>query len=165
MQAAVAVRLGIGNVVFLLDQRQVVLPHEHVRYRVNILDKRTDHADTANIIQIVYHGLQRDRKSAPLELADNAARTFDAALDGIDRAWLARNTRLVAQNIQLGFDLADAISSSSSCCDSRSIAKKSASSIVFPSLGHSLLRLLYHIRRLGTIRRRPPFCGLSGICR
>ena len=64
--------------------------------------------DTANIVQIIYHGLQRDRKSAPLELADNAARTFDAALDGIDRAWLARNTRLVAQNIQLGFDLADA---------------------------------------------------------
>ena len=108
MQAAVAVRLGIGNVVLLLDQRQVVLPHEHVRYRVNILDKRTDHADTANIVQIIYHRLQRDRKSAPLELADNAARTFDAALDGINRAWLARNTRLIAQNIQLGLDLADA---------------------------------------------------------
>ena len=96
MQAAVAVRLGIGNVVLLLDQRQVVLPHEHVRYRVNILDKRTDHTDAANIIQIIYHRLQRDRESAPLELADNAARAFDAAFDRINRAWLARNTRLIA---------------------------------------------------------------------
>ena len=58
----VAVRLGIGNVILLLDQRQVVLPHEHVRYRVNILDKRTDYTDTANIVQIIYHGLQRDRE-------------------------------------------------------------------------------------------------------
>ena len=108
MQAAVAVRLGIGNVVFLLDQRQVVLPHEHVRYRVNILDKRTDYTDTANIVQIVYHGLKRHRKAAALELAHNAARRFDAALDRVDRARLARNARLVRQNVQFGLDLTNA---------------------------------------------------------
>lgn len=138
MQAAVAVRLGIGNVVLLLDQRQVVLPHEHVRYRVNILDKRTDYTDTANIVQIIYHGLQRDRKSAPLELADNAARalmrllmaSIGLGLPEIRDSSLRISSLVLISRMPDSYSIiicciciADSISSSSSCCDSRSIAK------------------------------------------
>ena len=112
MQAAVAVRLGtadrILDIVLFLDERQIALPHEHVRYGINILNERTDHADAADVVQVVHHGLKRHRKAAALELAHDAARRFDAALDGVDGARLARNARLVCQNVQFGLDLTNA---------------------------------------------------------
>ena len=108
MQAAVAVRLGTADIVLFLDERQIALPHEHVRYGINILNERTDHANAADVVQVVHHGLKRHRKAAALELAHNAARRFDAALDRVDRARLARNARLVRQNVQFGLDLTNA---------------------------------------------------------
>ena len=50
VQAAVTVGLGVFNVILFLDQRQVILPHEHIRHRVDILDKRADHADAADVV-------------------------------------------------------------------------------------------------------------------
>ena len=108
VQAAVAIGLWGLDIVFFLDQRQVVLPHEHIRNRIDILDERADHADAADIVQILHHGLERDRIAAPLELADDAARGLDTAFDRVDRAGFARDARFIAQDIQLGLDLADA---------------------------------------------------------
>ena len=86
MQAAVAVRLGIGNVVFLLDQRQVVLPHEHVRYRVNILDKRTDYTDTANIVQIIYRvdKMMESARGQADNILKNARMTAETVFDELE---------------------------------------------------------------------------------
>ena len=50
VQAAVAVRLGTADIVLLLDERQVGLPHEHIRHGVNILNKRADNADAADVV-------------------------------------------------------------------------------------------------------------------
>ena len=90
MQAAVAIRLGILDIILALDERQVILPHEHIGHGINILNERADHADAADIIEVFHHGLQRNRKAAAFEFADDAARRLDAAFDRVDRAGFAR---------------------------------------------------------------------------
>lgn len=95
MQTAVAVGFGIFDIILAINQRQIVLPHQHVSHGVDILNKRAYHADAADIVEIFHHGLQRDGIPTPFELADDAARCFDTAFDRVDWIGLARNARFI----------------------------------------------------------------------
>ena len=55
VKASISVRLGIGYIILLRDQPDIILLHQHSRQCVDIVREGTNHADTRNIIQILFY--------------------------------------------------------------------------------------------------------------
>ena len=58
MIAAVAVGLGMLDIILDGDNRNVILADQHIGNGINIINKGTDYADSCNVIQILHHGFQ-----------------------------------------------------------------------------------------------------------
>ncbi len=105
VQAAVAVRLRVLDVVLPLNQRDVILPQQRIREQVNVLRKRADDAHTGDVIEVFLDGAQRHRQIAPLELFKDALRTFQPRLDGLNRVVFSVERHLHVEHAELGLDL------------------------------------------------------------
>ena len=67
------------------DYREIILLADHLGKAVNIRRKRTDNPDSRNVVDVIYHVVNRGVIAIPLQLLDNALRRFDARLDIFNR--------------------------------------------------------------------------------
>ena len=95
MVALVAACLGVCNVVLNGKNLDVLLVCHHVRNPVNIRSKRTDNADTGNVIHISNHIFNGGFVAVPLKLFHNAFRAFDTRLDMLNGIVTVYSLKLV----------------------------------------------------------------------
>ena len=84
MQTAIAIRLGIFDIILDADDLEVSLPTEVFVDHINILHKGTDDTDTADIVQIFLCALRRDLKALADQLFHGFFRGLDARLQMFD---------------------------------------------------------------------------------
>ncbi len=108
MVAAVAVGLGVFDVVLFFDDYQIVLTGQHLSHGVDVLDEGADDPDARNVVEVGAHGIQGNREALAVHLFDNAHRALDAALDRVDGVVPLSKTGVPLQNFQLGADLLNA---------------------------------------------------------
>lgn len=82
---AVAVWLWIFDIVFYLDDGNVILPGDQVCNSVDIIDKGTDNTDACHVIQLILNILRSKLIAELFELFVNAFRLFDPCFDEGDR--------------------------------------------------------------------------------
>ena len=85
MIALIAARFRQANVILDCDDMNIILQSIHLRDSVNIRCKRTDNPDSRNVVDVIYHVVNRGVIAIPLQLLDNALRRFDARLDIFNR--------------------------------------------------------------------------------
>ena len=105
MQTTVAVWLGMLDVIFLLEQNNIILSSQQLRYRINILHKRANNADARNVMDMLPHISNRSRKAKPIQLFDDADRSFQPRFYGLHRVALVFYLKSLVQHLDFGFDL------------------------------------------------------------
>ena len=105
MQAAVAVRLGGGDVVLFLDERDVVLFEKGIRQRINVLGEGADDTYTCNIVQVRLDRRQCFRETLSSQFFENTLRLFETGLDRADRVAVVDQRVLLVQHLKFGLDL------------------------------------------------------------
>ena len=68
MIAAIAIGLGMLDVILDGNNRNIILADQHIGNGINIINKGADYADSRNVVQILHHGFQRHREIAALKL-------------------------------------------------------------------------------------------------
>ena len=106
MQAAVAARLRILDIVLRLKQGNIILFCQHLSYLVNIVNERADNADPSDVVK-QQERLNVKRKLPAIQLADNALRFFQTAFDVFDRISLVSGLEFVIQDLKLGLYFLD----------------------------------------------------------
>ena len=107
MVASVAIYLWTPYVILYGNDPDIILSGQHTADVVNIVDKRTDHADSRNIVQILSHRLYCHRKASALQLLKNALRLLYAGSDHLNGISLVSHGKLVVQHLQLCLKLPD----------------------------------------------------------
>ena len=95
VQAAITVFLWILNIIFGLDQSHIILLGQHLCHFINVINKRTDHSDACNIMQILNDAFQRNIITPGVKLFQNTFRRFDPGFDEGDRIPLITDGKLI----------------------------------------------------------------------
>ena len=107
MITAVSVGLGILDIILDLQHSYIVLRPQNRRDLVNIIDKGTDDTNPCHIVQVVQHGIHRDRISPALQLFHDAPGLFYPGLDHLNGIVGAAHCHLIIEHIQLRAHLPD----------------------------------------------------------
>ena len=105
VQAAVAVGLGLGDVVLALEERDIVLLQKGVGELVDIRREGADDAHAGDVVEIFLDALHRQREAAALELFGNALGGLEARFDALDGVAVILERKLLVENVELGLDL------------------------------------------------------------
>ena len=106
-QAAVAVGLGLTDVIHLLHQLDVLLAGDEVGQTIDVVDVIADDAHAGDVLKVLLGGLHRQRQALALQLGQNAPRRFQAAVDMMNRVARIENAELPVENFQPGSNFAD----------------------------------------------------------
>ena len=107
MQGAVAVVVGLGDVVLPLDKLHVALAEEHLLHPVDIVDVAADHPDAGDVVDVLPGGVHGDGEALPVELLGDAPVRLQAALHMVDGVVGVADAELLAEDGQAGLDLPD----------------------------------------------------------
>ena len=107
MKTAVAVGLGILDIVFSLDQPNIVLLGQGIGQKINIVNIRTYHSYPCNVIQIIFYIFPCRRQSQFCHLFQNAHLALQTGLNGTDRVSFIPDFKLRVQHLKLCVDLFD----------------------------------------------------------
>ena len=105
MQAAVAVILGVLNVILAFDQRHVVLTKQRVGHHINIAGERADHPQARDVPQVFLDAFHRQRNALAHGLVHDAFRRLDAGFDAFDRVAVIAQGKFLVQHVEFGFHL------------------------------------------------------------
>ena len=103
--AFVTAGLGISNVIFHSDHLNISLIPDHVRDPVDIGRKRTNNADSRNVIYVLYHIIYRRFLSVTFQFLDNTFRCLDPCLNMFDRIVLMYMLEFIIQDLHLRLHL------------------------------------------------------------
>ena len=101
MKASVAVGLGLGNVILLFNQLDVVLTDERLGDAVNVVHIGAYHADAGDVIEMRLNALAADLPSLALQFFDDAEPAFQARLNRADGIALVFQLEFGVQYLQL----------------------------------------------------------------
>ena len=76
VQTAVAVGLGITDIIFLFDERNIVLHQKRIGNPIDIVYVRTYHADSRYVVQVFFYAFERYGKLIPYQFFYNALGAF-----------------------------------------------------------------------------------------
>ena len=107
VEAAVAVGLGILDIILAPDQPDVVLLQETVRQHIDVVYEGTDHPDAGDVEDILRDGFQREGQVLPHHLVQDAGWGLQAVLDGIDGVAVMVQGEALVQDAELRLDLHD----------------------------------------------------------
>ena len=105
VQTAVAVGLGILDVILFQNQRDVVLRQQQIGDAVDVVHVAADHAHARDVVQVLLRAGHGDGRADGAQLLDDAGHGFDAALDVVDRIVPVPIGEFVVQRLQTGVDL------------------------------------------------------------
>ena len=105
--AAVAVGLWIFDVIFYLDNSDIVLLGDQIRNGVDIIDKSAHNPDAGYIIQLILDILGCKFIAKLLKLLVNAFWFFDPGFDKRNGITFIFHGKFIVEDFQLGTDLPD----------------------------------------------------------
>ena len=106
VQALVAVGLGGGDVVLHLAHRDVVLLGEQVEQAIRVVREARRHAHAGDVHDPGADAVERGLHALAHDLVDEAVGRLHAAGDVLDRVVVVHELKLIAENAELGLDLA-----------------------------------------------------------
>ena len=107
MKAPVAARLRILDIIFHLDQTDIVLLQQTFRQKINVFRKRTHNAHTRNIIDICLDRLQCQWDILATHFLDNTVKSLHSCLDRFNRISVVFQRKLFIEHLELRLDLHD----------------------------------------------------------
>ena len=105
--AAVAVFLGLLDVVLDGDDPHVRLVGEHAGDLVDVVDVGAQHADAGDVGEVLRHVLDRDLIAELFQLARDGGRLFEPALDELDGVAAVAHRHVLGEHLQLGAHFKD----------------------------------------------------------
>ena len=100
MQGAVAIVVRRFDIVLPLDDLQILLALDHLRYAVDVVDVAAHDAHARNIVDILHGGLQRQGQALFQQLGHDALGGFYAALDMVDGVACIQHVEFAVQNLK-----------------------------------------------------------------
>ena len=99
MITLVAAFLGLADIILNADHFQIILPCDHICYKIDFWEKRTGNADSCNIIDILDHILNIQIMSIFPQLFHNAFRCLQAALHILNRIVWVHMVQFAVQHL------------------------------------------------------------------
>ena len=103
--APVSVVLRHFDVVLDRDDPNVLLPRQHPRDFIDVVDVRAQHANPRDVRQVLRHVVHRHLKPHLLELSRDGGRLFQPAFDKLDRVSPIPHRHVLGEHLQLGAHL------------------------------------------------------------
>ena len=103
--ASVSVVLRRFDVVLDRDDPNVLLPRQHPRDFIDVVDVRAQHANPRDVRQVLRHVVHRHLKPHFLELARDGRRLFQSAFDEFNRVAAIAHRHVLGKHLQLGAHL------------------------------------------------------------
>ena len=101
----VAAGFGIGNIILLAYNLDVLLLPDHLGNLIDIGSEGTDNPNAGNIVNILHHIVNGGFMTMPFQFLDNALRCLDPRFDMFNGIILMHMLKFVIQNLYLGFHL------------------------------------------------------------
>ena len=107
VQAAVAVGLGVCDIVFAFDERNIILAQQRVGQFIDVRRVRADDAHARDVVEVLLDALHRQGVAAAGELFHDALRGFETGLDRFDGVAVVLQGQLLVEHVELGLHLHD----------------------------------------------------------
>ena len=104
MQTAVAVLLGMGDVVFFDVDGDVFLSFDHICEGVDVIEEGADDARTGNIGERFLDAFDGDGLAAAMHFFNDAVSRFETGGDGFDGVAVVTQIELAVESVELGLD-------------------------------------------------------------
>lgn len=105
MERAIAVVVGLSDIVLPLDQLHVALAQEHLLHAVHIVDVAADDADAGDVVDVSLGGLHRNITAFAPQLFDDAVGGLQSAFDMVDGVVRVEDAELLVEHLQPRLDL------------------------------------------------------------
>ena len=102
MQAAVAVGLGVGDIILGAQQRNIILFHEQIRNAIDIINIIANHAHARHIVQVFTDGRDGHRQAPPAQLFHHAVGGFQPVFHVMDGVVIEFHAEFIVQHFELG---------------------------------------------------------------
>ena len=105
VETAVAVRLRVLDVVFAVDELDVVLLQDAVGDGVDVLREAADDTDSGDVLDFILDVLKGRFDIVQMGLGHKTVKGFEPRLDGLNRAVLAGQFKLGVEHLEFCLDL------------------------------------------------------------
>ena len=105
VQAAVAVGLGVCDIVLSLEEGDVVLLQKGLRQLIDVRRVGADDPHPRDVAEVFLDALHRQGQALALELLQDALRGLEPGLDGLDGVAVILEGQLLVEHVELGLDL------------------------------------------------------------